>query len=129
MKRRSILIAAAVGAAIVALVCFVANSGTQTVLGRLCDGCFVAGVLLAGCGGLGFAGKCGMFDIFAFGIRAVLHIRWPWTAPRKEDAEKETYADYKLRMAEKRKTPVALLVVGGAYLLLAGLLLILYYQV
>ncbi len=93
---------------------------------RLCDGFFVAGVILMGTGGLKYFRNQGAFDMVAYSVKSVFTIHWP--SNRLEQPEKnESFLDYRERKAAVRKSPNPILVAGGIYLALAVIMLALYY--
>lgn len=116
-----------VGAVLSALVFFLGNNAGRGLVHRLCDAFFVAGVVVAGCGGLHFVSNQGMFDLMGYSIRLLFHIHWPWMAPRNKEEGKETYVDYKERKRAERKSPAGTLLAGAVYLTLAGMMLLIFY--
>ena len=126
LKRRSFRIALGVGAAIAIAVALLNRGGDALPLRLACDGCFVAGILVGGVGCLMLAGNEGVFDIFGFGISLVLNLHWSGIFHMSEERRKESYADYKERKRSNPSAPGGVLLAGGVYLLLAGILLIIY---
>lgn len=104
------------------------NSADATIIHRLLDGTFVAGVLLTGIGILLFCANKGAFNIFGYGVKYGLSLilpigKNPWAA----DGERETYYDYCMRKAEKEpKSFLPLLISGGVYLVISVVLLVIY---
>lgn len=88
----------------------------------LCDGFFVAAVLLLGFGGLKFARNGGAFDIIAYGIGSALRITFPWMGEGKD----HDYAGYKERKQATRTGCADLLIVGSVFLVLSVICLIVY---
>ena len=126
-KRRSFLIAMAVGAVIAALTFLLTGSYGRSFVHRLCDGFFVAAVFLIGSGGLIFVSNYGLFDIFGYGFRSIFGIHMPWvTSSGKRD---ESFAEYRERKHERQKPPWTLLLSGCVYLVLASVMLIAFYSV
>ena len=121
---KSFFTAFAIGAVIAVVVCVIESAQSVGAAQLLCDGFFVAGVLIAGSGGLAFVRNQGMFDIFSFGVRSLFGVHFHWVDKEKE---KETYADYRERKSKNRKSPVGTLLAGAVYLGLSGILLIIYY--
>lgn len=95
----------------------------RSLLHRLCDGCFVSGVLLLGMGGLKWARNAGTFDMMSYGISSALHMTFPWIEQERKDAD---FVAYKERKKEERKPAGDLLIAGAVYLVLAVIFLILY---
>jgi len=124
LKRKSFLIALASGAVIVLAVAFLNRGRGDGLLRLLCDGCFVAGILVGGAGCLVLAGNEGIFDVFGYGISFVLNVHWSGIFHMSEERRKETYADYKARKRANPSAPGGLLLAGGLYLVLAAVMLI-----
>lgn len=125
-KYRAFLIPFAVGAAISAAVFFLNGTSERRAVHLLCDAFFVAGVLVTGMGGLHFAGNQGLFDIMGYSVKLVFHIHWPWTAPRTAEEGKESFADYKERKRDSRRSSAGTLLAGAVYLALAAAMLLVY---
>lgn len=122
-KLRDFLINLVTGAVITAAVFFLNQGRGYPPIQCLCDGCFVAAVLLLGTGGIRVAGNQGTFDVAGFGLRSVIGMALPvlnW--------EKETMEQYRERKTRERKTPAGLLRAGAVYLLLSLVTLFFYYQ-
>ena len=126
LKRRSFRIALGVGAAIVLAVILLNRSAGDGFLRLICDGCFVAGILVGGAGCLMLAGNEGMFDIFGYGISFVLNLHWSGIFHMPEERRRERYADYKARKRASPSAPGGILLAGGVYLLLAAVFLVVY---
>ena len=87
----------------------------------LSDAFFTAGMLLAASGALVFVSRNGAFDGLSY---AVVSLSWFF-----RNRQHESYADYKARKAERGKTPcLFLVIVGGGFLLIALILVILFLQ-
>lgn len=88
----------------------------------LSDGCFVAGVLLAGISGLSWVSSRGGYDIFGFGISTLKsHFN------HSKDFRAESFYDYKVRKDKERKAwLIEALVVGAVFIALAIVFLIVY---
>ena len=85
------------------------------------DAFFTAGMLLAASGALVFVSRNGAFDGLSY---AVVSLSWFF-----RNRQHESYADYKARKAERGKTPcLFLVIVGGGFLLIALILVILFLQ-
>ena len=121
-KIREFLILLAVGAAIAAAVFALNLSREYGALRSLCDGLFVASVLLLGVGGIKAARNKGTFDVAGFGLRYVVDMTIP--AFRRE--EKEDLQQYRERKALERKSSASLLLAGGIYLVLSVIALVIY---
>lgn len=92
----------------------------------LCDGFFVAAVVLLGFGGLKFTRNQGMFDMLTYSISSTFQIHYPFSkmdSPLQE--RQESFLDYKERKRAKRKSSAELLWAGLVYLVLALIFLVL----
>ena len=121
-KLRDFLVNLATGAVIAVAVFALNMSREYGVLRCLCDGFFVAAVLLLGIGGIKAARNKGTFDVAGFGLRNVVDLTIP--ALRRE--EKEDLRQYQERKAMERKSSKGMLLAGLAHLVLAFLALALY---
>ena len=101
------------------------NYDDPGVLRMLCDGTFVAGILLACFGGLVLVSAGGAFDAMGFAVHTLLRK----FSPRKDRFNSRmTYVEFAERRREKkRKNPGCLLFTGLAFLAAAVLCLTLYY--
>ena len=76
----------------------------------LCDGFFVAAVVLLGFGGLKFTRNQGVFDMFSYSISNVFTLHYPFTKMNSPFEERqESFVDYKERKRAKRKSAAELL--------------------
>ncbi len=111
-------IALGVGAAMAVLIALMrglihAENASQAA-GLLSDGFFVAGVMLAGAGGLiAISGKTDFFDMLSYGFKSLGVMFTPFRKPEKHPR----YYEYKQQRKEKRKPP-------KMFPLYAGLILI-----
>ena len=119
---RDFLLNLAVGAAVAAAVFALNMSREYGVLRCVCDGFFVAAVLLLGIGGIKAIRNKGSFDVAGFGLRHVVDI----TIPALQRDEKEDMQQYRERKALERKSSVGLLLAGGVYLVLSVIALVIY---
>lgn len=122
------LITAVVGAAAAVLIICLKSVWALPVrekMGVLSDAFFVPGIVLAGVGLLIFASNGGVFDMLAYSVIMLFNLF-------KRDLSKRRYKDYyEYRCAKKdRKRDTAfILIVGAAYIVLAAIFLIAYYNV
>ena len=126
-KRKSILFQICTGAVIAAAVAILGWTRGHSVLRMLCDGCFVAAVILLGMGGLKFARNQGTFDMMTYSLKAVFHLHFPFSKMNSPLEEREEdFADYKERKRAKRKSPSDMLWAGLLYLLASVVFLGIY---
>ena len=94
----------------------------KSVMGMLSDGAFVAGILLAGAGGLSFAASKGMYDVFGYGFNTMKdHF------VLKKNKRAGSLYDYKQKKdAERRGWLKETLFVGLGFIVLAGVFMIAY---
>ncbi|MDE6108144.1 MAG: DUF3899 domain-containing protein [Oscillospiraceae bacterium] len=111
-----------VGAVIAAGVFFLNLSREYGALRCLCDGFFVAAVLLLGMGTIKTARNKGSFDVAGYGVSYTIGLVFP--ALRRE--EKEDMAQYRERKAGERKSSKGMLLAGLVYLALSVLSLVVY---
>lgn len=117
------IIASSITGLIIAVLVIVVNWRLQQpFVQRLCDGAFVAGVLLVGMGGLKFVRNQGFFDIPSYGISYTIHMAIPALGPLKD----EDLLSYKERKKEERKPAGDMIIAGCVYLVLAAILLVIY---
>lgn len=120
-KRRAVAVDLAVGAVIAAAVGALGASRGDEPFRWLCDGAFVAAVMLLGVGGLRLAANKGTFDVAGFGAKVAVDTALPFLQHKKE-----TILEYKERKAQARKSPAPLLIAGGCWLALSLVFLALY---
>lgn len=122
---KEFLMSAAVGAVIAAAVFALNISRSYSVTRCLCDGLFVAAVMLLGIGGIRTVGNKGVFDVLGYGVKTTAETFIPLL---KKD-EKEDLHQYRERKAGERKSPKPMLLAGAAYLAASVATLGLYYAV
>ena len=126
-KRKDILVNLIVGLVVALAVTLLNPQMVDNLIQRICDGCFVAAVLLLGFGGLMFARNQGTFDMMTYSMASVFRLHMP--AASIGHARDEDFATYKERKAQKRKSPAGSLIAGAVYLALSVILLVIYYMV
>ena len=99
---------------------FVAESATG-VFSALCDGFFVAAVLLLGLGALGYVRNTGVFDAGFFSLKKVFQLKWQGLGNWREE-----YHEYLANKKTKRSTPKPQLIAGAIYMGLSLVCLVLY---
>ena len=122
---RSFLISFFAGALLCALVIFINRDQGYSVLRQLCDGCFVAAVLLLCIGALRAIINQGAFDVLGYGVQSVFHLHVPG-ASIGNARDQETMEAYRARKAKKRKSPIGQLFAGLVWLAASVVLLILF---
>ena len=122
-------IASAVGLALAFVILCFKNIFSQTdavkVFQILCDAFFVTGICFACIGVIMLAGNGGAFDMLGYAFVML------FDALRK-DISKRKYKDfYEYRQAkkEKKRNVLYMFVVGGAFIAISVIFLILFYQV
>lgn len=132
-SRKHFLISLAYGAVIAVLAFVVSysqresfifdNDSVDIFLHCLCDGLFVAAVMLLGTGVLKAIRNQGVFDVMGFGMKSVIE----WTIPMLRREEKEDLQAYRERKEASRKSARSMLLAGAAYLMLSAVCLPVYY--
>ena len=124
-ERKKLLTVALIGFAIALVVVFTQGilhvSGAADRLRIACDGCFVAGALLLGVGGLVWGHAGGVTDGLGFSVKTLLSLKWSAFGDYKEG-----FAEYRKRREAKNGDPKPYLLVGGAYFAVSLLLLLAY---
>ena len=121
-KRRGLLICLAAGAALAAAVCALNVSRDYGWSRSVCDGFFVAAVMLLGMGTIRAVYNRGAFDVAGYGLHMAIELVLP--VLRRE--EKEDIHQYRERKAAERKSPAGLLLAGTVYLVLSLAVLAVY---
>lgn len=123
-KYRRFFINLAVGAAIAVSVIVLNQEQDYGLAQRLSDGFFVAAVILLGFGGLAFVKNKGAFDMMTYSVITTFHIHYPGS---EIGSQREDFASYQERKSKKRKSPAGILMAGLIYLVLAAILLVVYF--
>lgn len=97
-----------------------------SIFHKLCDGFFVAGVLIFGVGALKFFRNKGTFDVLSYGVSSLVYTAIPMLDKREPEQRNEDFYGYTQRKREERKPASELLIAGGVYLALALVMLVLY---
>ena len=92
----------------------------------LSDGFFVAAVMLLGIGGITAARNAGCFDLMGYSMKTLFGMMTPGSR-LGDPNERETFLDYREKKAEKRRSPTPMLLAGVIYLILAGIMLAIYF--
>lgn len=124
-KQKTYLTETLLGVAIMAYVIFINRDSGHSLVHMLCDGAFVAAVLLLGTGGILFCKEKGAFDIFGYGMKSALGLLIPGVS-MMDNGEREDYFTYCERKAAERKKHHQPILVGGCFLALAFVLMGVY---
>ena len=121
-KRRGLLTCLTAGAVLAAAVCAMNVSRDYGWSRSVCDGFFVAAVILLGLGTIRAVSNQGAFDVAGYGLRMAVELALP--ALRRE--EKEDLHQYRKRKEAERKSSAGLLLAGAVYLVLSLVALAVY---
>lgn len=95
---------------------FAAQIKEQELYLHLSDAFFITGVLIFAAGAFMFVSRNGAFDIFTYSVKFVLS----FMRKKLPGEKRESYHEYKERLAAKEKAPCLFLIVIGAAYLVAG---------
>ena len=101
----------------------------DSILWRLCDGFFVAAVLVMGFGGLMHARNKGVFDMMEYSVSSVFRLKFPGFSIGRAREDEEDFIAFRDRKAGARRSASGFLWSGGIYLIFSVIFLILYYAV
>lgn len=105
-------------------------SREHSILRGLCDGFFVASVLLLGFGGIKYVRNKGAFDVAGYGLKSALHMNLPWLKSNSPlEHRDEEFQDYRERKEKSRKSAAPELKAGAIYLALSLISLVIYMAV
>lgn len=92
----------------------------------VCDGFFVAGIVELGVAGIIWASDMGAFDGIRYGVTSLFRLHF--STRRLDWQEKESFSEYKDRIHKKKdKRPlITIVIVGGVFILMAVIMLIVY---
>ncbi len=122
-QRKHFLIFLITGLLSAAMVVYYRWNPEKHLFHQLCDGAFVAGVVLVGIGGLKFARNGGTFDMMVWGLDSVIRTTFPWMLKERQDADFVAYAE---RKRESRQSAKPELLAGAFYLALSVIFLVIY---
>lgn len=114
-KRKGLLPCLAAGAVLAAAVCALNVSRGYGWSRSVCDGFFVAAVMLLGIGSIRAVGNRGAFDVAGYGLHMAIELALP--VMKRE--EKEDIHRYRQRKEAQRKSPAGLFLAGTVYLALS----------
>lgn len=115
-KKRDFLLYLLIGAVIAAAVFALNLSRGYEVTRCVCDGFFVAAVMLLGIGGIRGVRNRGAFDVAGYGVKTALETALPVL---RHGNERETMDDYRQRKAAERKGSRGILLAGAVYFVLS----------
>lgn len=87
------------------------------------DACFLAGVLIFGCGVLLWVSNEGAFHMMSYGVKKVVNL---FRREENRSSIEKTYFEYQVAMQDQKKEVKPVLFVGGIYLILAVLGTVIY---
>ena len=122
-KYKAFLVNLVCGAVVAALVYWLNTGRGYPFFHSLCNGFFVAAVMLFGVGGLKAVRNKGTFDVAGFGFSSTVKLAFPFLGDNKE----EDIHEYRERKAQERKGAGGLLAAGAVYMALSVLTLCLHY--
>ena len=112
------------------LVILVGNpQNTDSILWRLCDGAFIAAVMVMGFGGLMLARNKGTFDMMQYSVSSVFRIKFPGFSIGRAREDEEDFIAFRERKAKSRRSASGFLFSGGIFLVLSVILILIYYAV
>ena len=101
-------------------------SGTvKEVIHVLSDSFFIAGFLIMGTGILIFSANEGTFHMLGYGVREAISV----IRPKRTLETRQTYYEYKQDKDKHKKPFLYLIVVGVAFIVVAGIFLAIYYSI
>ena len=112
--------------------------GTRGILGGadkaatlvgLTDGFGIGGGIVVAIGLLAWAGSKGAYDGLAYGMSTLINMRW--TGTKMDWHKKETFAEYRERKGEKRRSTIwiPIVIAGGVFIVVSLIILGVYYAV
>lgn len=105
---------------------FITPEGNISILHALSDGFSVVGILNLSFGALVKISATGFFDIFGFALRSFLN----FFVPRSVLDHKDSYYEYKVKKAEKRKETLFfrnMIIIGAVFTVLGIIFTVLLY--
>lgn len=121
-RKKDLLWNLAVGAVIAVLVYLLDTSRGNAFLHSLCDGTFVAAVMLLGIGGIKGIRNKGAFDVMGFGVKSTVETFLPFL----QRGEKEDPIAYRERKEAERKPAGGMLIAGIVYFVVSVIVLVFY---
>ena len=128
-KKKDFVTGIFVGLGILTVLMVTNPQQTDSILRRLCDGFFVAAVMVMGFGGLMHARNQGVFDMMQYSVSSVFRLHFPGFSIGRAREEEEDFLAFRERKAKARRSASGVHISGGIYLILSVLFMILYYIV
>lgn len=113
--RKSLIVCLTAGAVIAAAVCALNVCRGYGWSRSVCDGLFLASVMLLGPGIIRAVSNRGAFDVAGYGLRTVMEL----VLPLMKREENEDIHQYRERREAQRKSPAGLLLSGAIYFFLS----------
>ena len=126
-KKKDFVTGISLGLGILTVLLVSNPQNTDSLIFRLCDGFFVAGVLVMGFGGLMHARNKGIFDMMQYSVSSVFRLKFPGFSIGRAREDEEDFLAFRDRKAKLRRSASGFLISGGIYMALAFFFLILYY--
>ena len=127
-NRKDLVLGTMIGLMIVIIVVTLSADRGYTLVHRLSDGCFTAGVLLCGFGGIFFCSNRGAFNLLGFSASRALKIITGYGKDPAADG-RDAYYNYCREQNDKEPKPFAhLLIAGVGYLIASVIFLVIYWM-
>ena len=126
-KKKDFVTGICIGLGIITVLLVTNPQQTESWIFRLCDGFFVAAVMVLGFGGLMHARNQGIFDMMEYSVSSVFRLKFPGFSIGRAREDEEDFIAFRDRKAKVRRSASGFLISGSIYLVLSILFLILYY--
>lgn len=126
-KKKDFVTGIFIGLSILVVLLLTNPQNTDSIVWRLCDGFFVAGVMVMGFGGLMHARNKGTFDMMEYSVSSVFRLRFPGASIGRAREDEEDFVAFRDRKAKARRSSAGFLLSGGIYMILAVIFMALYY--
>ena len=128
-KKKDFVTGISIGLGILVVLLVTNPQNVDSLLWRLCDGFFVASVMVLGFGILMHARNKGIFDMMEYSVSSVFRLKFPGFSIGRAREDEEDFIAFRDRKAEARRSASGFLISGAIYLVLSVIFLILYYTV
>ena len=125
-NRKDLILSVTIGLMIVMISFTLSAERGYTLVHRLSDGCFSAGILLCGIGGIFFCSNKGAFNLLGYTASRAFKVITGFGKDPSEN-EHDGYYNYCVAQAEKGDKPFAHLLIGGALFLAASIVFLVIY--